>query len=234
MLTSRGASMPMRLAIVVPTLNEERALRAYLARAGAEADQLIVSDGGSTDATLDIARGLGATIVSGSPGRGVQLNRGAAAAPDADILLFLHADTVLPPGSGDAVRQAIEQGASGGAFFVRFDAERRLFRLGNRIVNLRTRLTKRPLGDQAQFVRRDVFEQLGGYRDWPILEDLDFAGRLNRAHGLALLEGPAVTAARRFVEGGITKTIATNWLIWLLFAFGVSPERLARLYRHIR
>ncbi len=226
--------MPMRLAIVVPTLNEERALRAYLARAGAEADQLIVSDGGSTDATLDIARELGATIVSGPPGRGVQLNRGAAAAPDADILLFLHADTVLPRGSGNAIRQAIERGAAGGAFFVRFDADRPLFRLGNQIVNLRTRLTKRPLGDQAQFVRRDVFEQLGGYRDWPILEDLDFAGRLNRAHGLALLPGPAVTAARRFIEGGITKTIATNWLIWLLFAFGVSPERLARWYRHIR
>ncbi len=224
----------MRLAIVVPTLNEERALRAYLARAKAEADRLIVSDGGSTDATLDIAREMGATIVSGPPGRGVQLNRGAAAAPDADVLLFLHADTVLPPGSGDAIRRAIGSGAAGGAFYVRFDADRPLFRLGNRIVNLRTRLTRRPLGDQAQFVRRDVFEQLGGYRDWPILEDLDFAGRLNRAHGLALLKGPAVTAARRFVEGGITKTIATNWLIWLLFAFGVSPERLARLYRHIR
>ncbi len=224
----------MRLAIVVPTLNEERALGSYLARAKAEADQLIISDGGSTDRTLDIAREMGATIVAGSPGRGVQLNRGAAAASDADILLFLHADTVLPPGSGDAIRQAIENGAAGGAFFVRFDADRPLFRLGDRIVNLRTRLTRRPLGDQAQFVRRDVFESLSGYRDWPILEDLDFAGRLNRAHGLVLLPGPAVTAARRFVEGGIAKTIATNWLIWLLFAFGVSPERLARLYRHIR
>ncbi|HEV7668078.1 MAG TPA: TIGR04283 family arsenosugar biosynthesis glycosyltransferase [Thermoanaerobaculia bacterium] len=224
----------MRLAIVVPTLNEEHALRAYLALAIAEADDLIVSDGGSTDRTLDIARELGAKIVAGNPGRGVQLNRGAAAVPDTDILLFLHADTVLPPGSGNAVRRAIENGASGGAFFVRFDAERPLFRLGSGIVNLRTRLTKRPLGDQAQFVRRDVFERLGGFREWPILEDLDFAGRLNRAHGLALLPGPAVTAARRYVEGGITKTIATNWLIWLLFAVGVSPERLARLYGHIR
>ncbi len=224
----------MRLAIVVPTLNEQNALRAHLARASSEADRLIVSDGGSTDATVEIAKELGATVVSGPPGRGIQLNRGAAAATDADVLLFLHADTVLPPGSGDAIRRAVERGAAGGAFFVRFDCDRPLFRLGNRIVNLRTRITKRPLGDQAQFVRRDVFERLGGYRDWPILEDLDFAGRLNRAHGLALLPGPAVTAARRFLHGGIAKTIATNWLIWFLYACGVSPERLARLYRHIR
>lgn len=224
----------MRLAIIVPTLNEERALRAFLPRAKAEADDLIVSDGGSTDSTLDIAREIGARVVSGAPGRGVQLNRGAAAAPEADVLLFLHADTVLPPGSGEAIRRAIEAGAAGGAFDVHFDADRPLFRLGNRIVNLRTRLTRRPLGDQAQWVRRDVFERLGGYREWPILEDLDFAGRLHRAHGLVLLPGPAVTAARRYVEGGIARTIATNWLIWLLFVLGVSPERLARLYRHIR
>ncbi|HXU45502.1 MAG TPA: TIGR04283 family arsenosugar biosynthesis glycosyltransferase [Thermoanaerobaculia bacterium] len=224
----------MRLAIVVPVLNEENALERHLPAAFAEADEIVVSDGGSTDSSLAVAEALGARTVSGAPCRGGQLNRGAAAAPDAEILLFLHADTTLPPGSGRAVREAIAQGAAGGAFYVRFDRDRPAFRLGTRIVNLRTRWTRLPLGDQAQFVRRDVFEKLGGYRDWPILEDLDFAWRLRREHGLVLLAGPATTAARRFVEGGIARTIATNWLIWALFLIGVSPHRLARLYRHIR
>ncbi len=112
-----------------------------------------------------------------------------------------------------------------------------MLRLGERLINLRTRLTRLPLGDQAQFVTRASFDRLGGYRDWPILEDLDFAWRLRKTFGrrrLALIEERVTTAARRFVEQGAARTVATNWLIWLLFALGVSPHRLARLYRQIR
>jgi rSAM/selenodomain-associated transferase 2 len=222
-----------RLAIIVPTLDEEDALRRHLAAAAAEADLLVVSDGGSRDGTLEVARRAGATVVCGPPGRGGQLNRGAAAAAGADVLLFLHADTRLPPGAGGDVRRAVAAGAAGGAFFVRFDDDGFWMRLGSRLVALRTRLTRLPLGDQAQFVRRDVFAALGGFRDWPILEDLDLARRL-KAHagrrGVALLRPPAVTSARRYRDGGIARTVARNWLIWGLFALGVPPHRLARLY----
>ena len=223
----------MRLAIVVPTLNEEDTLRRYLPAALAVADELIVSDGGSDDGTVAVARELGARVVTGPPGRGGQLNRGAAAAT-ADVLLFLHADTTLPEKGVERLREAVASGAPGGAFFLRFDVDRPMQRLGARLINWRTRRLRVPLGDQAQVATRETFENLGGFRDWPILEDLDFALRLRRLAGFTLIQEPVTTGARRFVEQGAVRTVATNWLIWILFLCGVSPHRLARLYRQIR
>lgn len=223
----------MRLAIVVPTLNEEASLRRNLPAALAAADQVVVSDGGSTDGTLAVAGELGARIVTGPPGRGGQLTRGAWAT-DAPLLLFLHADTRLPPDGISRVREAVAGGAVGGGFLVRFDTDGALLGLGERLINARTHLTRLPLGDQAQFATREAFRELDGYRDWPILEDLDFALRLRRLGRIVLIRSPVTTAARRFVQQGIVRTVATNWLIWLLFFCGVSPHRLARLYRHIR
>jgi rSAM/selenodomain-associated transferase 2 len=229
----------MRLAIVIPTLDEEPSLRRSLSSALDAADEVVISDGGSTDGTLEVARARGVRIISGPPGRGGQLNRGAAAALEggADVLLFLHADTTLPEEAGRAVRDALAEGAAGGAFLVRFDVDSPEMRLGGWLVNHRTRLTRLPLGDQAQFVTAQAFRELGGYRDWPILEDVDFARRLKRRYGrkrLAMIESPVTTAARRFAEQGSFRTVATNWLIWLLYLLGVSPHRLAGLYRHIR
>jgi rSAM/selenodomain-associated transferase 2 len=226
----------MKLAIVVPTLDEEEGVRRYLPAALAAADEVIVSDGGSRDGTVEAARRLGARVVSGPPGRGGQLNRGAAAAmaADADILLFLHADTTLPPDGVSKIREAVARGAPGGAFLLRFDVDRPMQRLGERLINWRTRRFRVPLGDQAHFATRETFERLGGYRDWPILEDLDFVLRLRRLPGMALIASPVTTGARRFVEQGAVRTVAINWLIWLLFLCGVSPHRLARLYRQIR
>lgn len=233
MLASRLRLSPFRLAVVVPTLNEESALQRTLPAALAAADEVVVSDGGSSDGTVALAQSLGARVVCGAAGRGGQLNRGAAAT-SAEVVLFLHADTDLPPGAADAVRQAIADGALGGGFLLRFDDRRPLLRLGGRLINLRTRCVGLPLGDQAQFVTRAAFDALGGFRDWPILEDLDFALRLRRTRRSTLILRPVTTAARRFVEQGATRTVATNWLIWLLFFLGVSPHRLARWYRHIR
>ena len=226
----------MTLAIVVPTLNEENTVRRHLPTALAVADEVIVSDGGSRDGTADLARRLGARVVEGPPGRGGQLNRGAAAAmtAGADVLLFLHADTTLPPDGAAKVREAVANGAPGGGFLVRFDVDRPLQRLGARLVNWRTRRLRVPLGDQAHFATRETFERLGGYPDWPILEDLDFVLRLRRLPGMKIIESSVTTGARRFVEQGAVRTVATNWLIWILFLCGVSPQRLARLYRQIR
>jgi len=223
----------MRLAIVIPTLNEEAALRRDLPAALAAADEVVVSDGGSTDGTIAVARELGARIVTGPPGRGGQLTRGAEAT-DAPLLLFLHADTRLPPDGVERIREAVAGGAVGGGFLLRFDTGGARLRLGERLINARTRLIRCPLGDQAHFVTREAFRALGGYRDWPILEDLDFALRLRRQGRTALIASPVTTAARRFVQQGVARTVATNWLIWLLFFCGVSPHRLARLYRQIR
>lgn len=217
----------------MPVLNEETTVEMTLPSLLRDADEVIVSDGGSRDGTVEIARRLGAKVVTGSPGRGVQLNRGAKAA-DARILIFVHADTVVPEGAIESVRQSIADGAVGGGFFVEWRSERPILRLGGRLTNLRTRLTRCPLGDQVQFCRADVFQDLGGFEPWPILEDLDFARRLKRHGRVALLEPAVTTSVRRYQKRGITRTIVTNWLIWALYFVGTSPERLARLYRNVR
>jgi glycosyltransferase involved in cell wall biosynthesis len=272
MLASLHPAKAMRVAIVVPTLNEEStiarslpaaqaALAALVAREPlAAGSELVVADGGSRDRTVAVARALGARVVACPAGRGGQLNRGAAATT-AEILLFLHADTTLPEGGLAAIRATIDgnrgghrdgdrgghrdgnrggltraeaQPAIGGAFLVRFDQGGPLLRLGAWLINQRTRATRLPLGDQAHFVSRSAFEQLGGYRDWPILEDLDFAWRLRRHGRTVILRQRVTTGARRFVELGVVRTVATNWLIWLLFVAGVSPRRLARFYSQVR
>ena len=221
------------LAIVIPTLDEEPRLRDSLPRALAIGDQVCVSDGGSGDASVDVARSLGARVVCGAPGRGPQLNRGARAT-EGDVLLFLHADTRLPEGAGDRIRERVAGGAVGGGFLVRFEPARGSLRYAHRLTTLRTRITGCPLGDQAQFVRRDVFERIGGFAEWPILEDLELMRRLKREGRVAIVEQPVTTSSRRFMRRGVLRTSATNYLIWALYFAGVSPQRLARLYKNIR
>jgi len=218
------------VAAIIPTLNEESSLRRSLPKVLSAADEVVVSDGGSRDNTLRLAKELGARTISGTPGRGPQLNRGAAATRT-DALLFLHADTRLPDGALPAIREAIDSGKVGGGFQVRFDTDHRAMALGSRLVRLRTRLTQCPLGDQAQFVSRAIFNELGGFRDWPALEDLDFIRRMKRRGEVVVLPLEATTSARRYLEEGIGRTVALNWLILALYFAGVSPQRLARMYR---
>ena len=128
----------------------------------------------------------------------------------------------------------MQRGSVGGGFLVEFASERPIFRLGSWLVNCRTRLTGVPLGDQAQFTTRDAYSALGGFPDWPILEDLDFARRLKRYGRTTLIPTPVRTSPRRQESRGILRNIATNWFIWALFFVGVSPHRLARFYRRAR
>jgi rSAM/selenodomain-associated transferase 2 len=221
------------VAAVIPTLNEEEALRRYLEAALQWADEVIVSDGGSTDSTREMATSMGATLVTGARGRGPQLNLGAKNA-HSDVLLFLHADTQLPPDGIEEIRIAVRNGHIGGGFRAVFDDPRPLLRFGSQLVNLRTRLTGMPLGDQAQFATREAFRQLGGFRDWPILEDIDFMRRLKTSGRTAVISPPVITSARRYTQNGVFKTIGNNWWIWILFSIGVSPEKLERRYRQVR
>ncbi|MFQ5526540.1 MAG: TIGR04283 family arsenosugar biosynthesis glycosyltransferase [Thermoanaerobaculia bacterium] len=219
--------------VIVPTLNEADILERNLAIVVESGAEVIVSDGGSSDRTVAVATALGVRVVTGSAGRGPQLNRGAAAATS-DTFVFLHADTVLPERWPESVDRALSGGAVGGGFLVRFGSARPVFRLGSRIVNLRTRWSRSPLGDQAQFANRVAFEKTGGFPDWPILEDLEFIRRLKRLGRIAVLGPPATTSARRFEERGITRTIVVNWMIFALYFAGASPERLVRLYDNPR
>lgn len=233
MLASGSLPHPT-VAILIPSLDEEENLRRNLPAALAAVELVVVSDGGSRDGSTAVARELGARVVEGAPGRGRQLNLAAASAPEADVLLFLHADTTLPEGGVESVRRAIAGGARHGAFLVRFDAPGLLYSFGAAVINQRTRFVRTPLGDQAQWVERTLFEEIGGFRDWPILEDLDLARRLKRTGRGRMLPERVTTSARRFETRGPLRTVALNWWIWALYSAGVSPHRLARLYRHVR
>jgi rSAM/selenodomain-associated transferase 2 len=233
MLASAFALSAPRIGVVVPALDEEEALRRNLPAALAWADDLVVSDGGSRDRSREVAAALGARVVVGPAGRGGQLNRGAAAV-GGEVLAVLHADTRAPAGAAAAIRRAVAAGAVGGAFTLAFEPAPPLLRLGARAINLRTRWLGVALGDQIQFATREAFDRLDGYREWQLLEDLDFIRRLRRLGPVATLSGPAVTDSRRFLAQGPLRTVARNWLIWGLFACGVPADRLARLYRHIR
>lgn len=221
------------LSVVVPVLNEaahiERAL-AGLARAcpGAE---VIVVDGGSTDGTQDMVRRVpGVTLIEAARGRARQMNAGARIATGS-ALLFLHADTTLPPRAQAAIQDALRlPGVVGGRFDVRFDSPRPIFAVIAAMMNLRSRLTGICTGDQALFVGRRAYEALGGYADIPLMEDVDLSRRLKRQGWIACLRLRVVTSARKWEREGVLRTIGLMWILRFLHVVGVEPGRLHRWY----
>ena len=225
------------ISVVVITLDEAPVIGRCLKRlraAAAGADvELIVSDGGSADGTRDIAE-RHARVVMAPPGRAAGLNAGAAVATG-EALLFLHADTELPPAAFTLVRQALEDPAViGGRFRVSLDNPAPAFRLIAASINLRDRLLGGFTGDQAVFVRASVFRRMGGYAPVPLMEDLDFAARLEQQGRVVRLPQAVVTAARRWERHGVLRTIVRMWTLRLLYRAGVPPRYLAPHYRHAR
>jgi len=192
---------------------------------------MVLVDGGSTDATAAIAaRSPRVRLLPSPRGRARQMNAGARAARG-DVLLFLHADTLLPDGGLAAVEAAIrDPGVAGGRFDVRFDNPRRVFRMIAWFMNLRSRWTGISTGDQAIFVRREVFETLGGYSDMPLMEDVELCRRLKRRGRLAALRQTVTTSARKWEREGAARTILLMWVLRFLYMAGVSPARLHRWY----
>ncbi|MEZ5356635.1 MAG: TIGR04283 family arsenosugar biosynthesis glycosyltransferase [Bryobacteraceae bacterium] len=222
------------ISVVIPVLDEQRVLGRLLEslRAMEPAPEVIVADGGSSDGTVAVARAFGARAVVSARGRGPQMNAGAAASSGA-VLLFLHADVTIGPTALSALERALAGGGVvGGNFDIRYEGgwEARLFSAINR---RRCRMGV-IYGDSGIFCRRDVFEKLGGYRDWPLLEDYEFARRLRRAGKLALLAEPVYVSGRRWRNGGLWKTLWAWFWVQALYYLGVSPRRLAAMYRDVR
>lgn len=221
-----------RLCVVMPVLNEGSTLALHLhalqvlRQRGAE---LVVVDGGSTDGTWALARALADQVLLSARGRAAQMNAGAKDCR-AGVLLFLHADTQLPQDADQLIARAIASGHSWGRFDVRIDGPHPILRVVERLMNLRSRLSGIATGDQAMFVRRDLFERLCGFADMPLMEDIELSNRLKKVGPPACIKMPVVTSARRWLQHGVWRTIMLMWRLRLAYFLGASPQTLAQRY----
>ena len=223
------------ISVIVPALDEEPVLAETLlaARQGG-VGEIVVVDGGSRDRTVAVARALADRVLVAPRGRASQMNAGAAAA-HGDVLLFLHADTRLPPDYPTVIAHALAEAAVvGGRFDVRLDATGIPYRVIERLIGWHSRLTRVATGDQAIFVRRTVFERLGGYPDLPLMEDIALNRMLRQAGRVACLRATVITSARRWHRRGVVRTVLLMWALRAAYYAGVAPERLARVYADVR
>lgn len=223
----------MQLSIIIPVLNEEAAIASVLGRLQPLRQdaiaEIILVDGGSSDATLSIARPIVDHLLQTEPGRALQMNRGAQVA-QGEWLLFLHADTQLPEDFQTLMFSQIQASSCWGRFDLRLSGGHRLFRVIERMINLRSRLSGIATGDQAIFVRAETFRRVGGYSAIPLMEDVDLSQRLKPLGFPVCIKRPAVTSSRRWEQRGILATVCLMWKLRLLYFLGVSPERLVEQY----
>ncbi|MEQ1628222.1 MAG: TIGR04283 family arsenosugar biosynthesis glycosyltransferase [Nitrospira sp.] len=230
----------MMISVIIPTLNESSTIARTLTRTVALGfDEIIVSDGSSTDSTPQMvqaccARVPAVRLVTAPTGRARQLNEGVKAC-NSDILLFLHADTELPPHAKTVIESTLKNSlVVGGRFDVRFDRPSRWGTVISWFMNRRSRLTGIATGDQAIFVRRRIFEQMGGFPDIPLMEDIEFSRRLKRQGPTAALTDCVTTSFRRWQKNGPLRTILLMWTLRFLYWLGVNPTRLKHFYGAIR
>ena len=225
-----------RLSIIIPVLNEEAGIAAALqalAPLQRRGTEVIVVDGGSHDRTVELSRRLATRVLTAPRGRAAQMNAGAAAAVG-EVLLFLHADTVLPQDADGIVLYSFAaSGRDWGRFDVRIDSRDPLLRAVAGLMNLRSHFTGIATGDQAIFVSKAAFEKVGGFPDIALMEDVALSKRLKRlGRPLCLIER-VVTSPRRWEQHGVLATIALMWRLRLAYAFGADPNALARRYGYV-
>ena len=225
-----------RVSVIIPVLCEPTVINGTIEtvrlQRGGETAEIIVVDGQAEGETVAAIRDNAVQKLLSEKGRGGQLNRGAAIAAG-DVLLFLHADTVLPPAAFERIAEAMrDEGCVGGAFDLRINSPRAAFRVIETAANLRSRLTRIPYGDQAIFIRASCFRTLGGFREILIMEDVDLMRRIKRKAGkIVIFREQVITSPRRWEKEGLLFGTLRNWFLVTLYLCGVAPERLARFYR---
>jgi rSAM/selenodomain-associated transferase 2 len=221
------------ISVIIPALNEEdnvgRCIEGVL-KEGCDCE-IIIADGGSSDKTAEYAKRYPRVLfIQSQRGRGIQMNMAASSA-SGDILLFLHADTILETGWAAAILSVLEDNSiSGGAFTLAIQSQLWKYRIVETWVKLRCRLCLLPYGDQAIFVRKSAFDISGGYKSIPLMEDVDLIEKLKKLGTIVVLNKKAITSERRWSKKGFIRTAAMNQLIMLLYRIGVNPDRLARIY----
>jgi len=227
--------MTPRLSIIIPVYNEHEALRLRLHSLQAlPCDECLFVDGGSSDGSGEYLQQAGVAWLRSGKGRAVQMNHGAAHSTG-DLLLFLHMDTDISATAITGMRQAMDdEQVCGGRFDVRFDDPRWPFRMIATMMNLRSRITRISTGDQALFVRRRIFERMGGFPEQPLMEDITFCRQLKQQGDIACLRHTVTTSARRWQHHGIARTILLMWKLRWCYWRGVDVHILARMYRDAR
>ena len=222
----------MKLSIIIPALNEAGSIEQVMmsVRGLNMPAEVIVVDGGSEDNTFALAQPLADQVIQSARGRARQMNAGAAKAKS-EYLLFLHADTRLPPGAWAQLQSAFEQAAGWGRFDVRISGKPIMLKVVATLMNWRSRLTGIATGDQAMFVRRDLFESIGGFPDQPLMEDIELSRRLLKHSRPYCLTGPIITSGRRWEQRGVWSTIGLMWRLRYRYWRGESAEQLAKEYR---
>ena len=221
--------------IVVPVLYEEDTIAGLLEHIGgldgAERCEVIVVDGDPAGGTIGTIQDDRVVTMTSPRWRSRQMNAGAAAARSA-TLIFLHADTLLPPGALSDIDAALSSDEIvGGAFRLRFDSDRFIYRVMSGFVTVRSRWNRLPYGDQAIFLRRGHFERIGGYSEIPLMEDVEIVRRVRRLGGrMKILDSFVRTSCRRLEAEGLARRVLQNYMISILYAAGVSPEKLVRFY----
>lgn len=219
-----------RISVIIPALNEQDMLCATLDRLKQENVEVILSDGGSTDQTMTIARNMGLHIISSPPGRALQLNNGANAAKG-DIFLFLHADSLLPSGFEELIPKTLEaRDVVAGAFRLAIDSSRSIYRIIEAGVYFRSTVMQMPYGDQALFMKADVFRMAGGFPHLQIMEDFSLVRTLRKQGRIHTLQEKVTTSARRWRSQGAIATTIKNQCMIAGFLLGIPTRRLARFY----
>jgi rSAM/selenodomain-associated transferase 2 len=229
----------MKISVIIPALNESEAIHAAISSIKTAADdvpfEIIVVDGDAAGSTIQHISDAEVITIISPRGRAVQMNAGATRA-SGDVLLFLHADTVLPPKALASIVEALSDKCFiGGAFDLAIQNRRFIFRAISKAASFKHRLTRVPFGDQAIFLRRNCFDALGGYPEIPLMEDVALMKRIKQQGGRIVILSQAVkTSPRKWESEGVLYTIFRNWAVQALYLFGVPAERLVQYYYKVK
>ena len=221
------------ISIIIPTLNESESIEKTLNSLHTtlkEGNELIIVDGGSNDDTISKCKNYTDKIYTATKGRAIQMNAGVDKATN-DILLFLHADTLMPQNFSTENLAALDTKTNEWGFFkVKFTSRHLLLRLVSRLMNIRSCLTRIATGDQAIFIKKELFEKIGGYKEIPLMEDIELSLSVKKHSKPYCVKTFVTTSSRKWESNGIIKTILLMWKIRFLYFFGVSPQKLVNIY----